>query len=333
MSVIVCFCSNKIKNSIDRRRSWPKSGGRFALLLLIAACGWHAVGAAEAPVHGLWIWQSATVLQAPQAAQAIRNFCASAAITEIYVSVPAHTEPLEELQLKQLIERMHESNVRVEALLSSTTADEPGAPRTRLLDHVQTILQFNREHVAARFDGIHLDIEPQQRAENKGPGNLEFLPGLIDTYRAVRRLTDRAGLSLNVDIPNKFLKAAVEPRRALLGSVPRVTLMLYELRNPEETATDAQQLDRLEQSSQRFLAMAYAGLEDPRLARMAIALRTADYGSQLPQMLALLDQVNRDNPHYLGWARHSYNDTLTVSSRPAATRIRVTAPQLAALLP
>jgi hypothetical protein len=41
---------------------------------------------------------------------------------------------------------------------------------------------------------------------------------------------------------------------------------------------------------------------------MAIALRTADYGKLLPQMLQALDDANTTNPHYLGWARHSYND-------------------------
>jgi hypothetical protein len=282
--------------------------GVLALIGVVAASGSSA--AADAPVHGLWIWSSAKVLQGPQEAQAIRSFCASGGVTEIYVSVSSRYGPLEELQLTQLIGLMHESNVRVEALLSSTDADEPGAARTKLLDHVQSILQFNRQHAAARFDGIHLDIEPQQREENKGPGNLAFLPALIDTYRAVRRLTDRAGLSLNADIPNKFLKADLEQRRALLTSAPRFTLMLYELSSPEDTASSAQKLERLGEASQRFLQMAYAGLDDPKMARMAIALRTADYGPLLPQMLAGLDQVNRANPHYLGWARHSYNDTL-----------------------
>jgi hypothetical protein len=46
------------------------------------------------------------------------------------------------------------------------------------------------------------------------------------------------------------------------------------------------------------------------LARMVIALRTPDYGELLPQMLKKLDDSNRANPHYMGWARHSYNDYL-----------------------
>jgi hypothetical protein len=33
-------------------------------------------------------------------------------------------------------------------------------------------------------------------------------------------------------------------------------------------------------------------------------------------MLAVLDEMNRGNDHYLGWARHSYNDVLVSSAAP-----------------
>jgi len=41
---------------------------------------------------------------------------------------------------------------------------------------------------------------------------------------------------------------------------------------------------------------------------MPFALCTPDYGDLLPQMLKKLDDANGANSHYLGWARHSYND-------------------------
>jgi hypothetical protein len=263
-----------------------------------------------APVHGLWLWKSSSVLQAPTAAQALADFCRSSAITEIYVSVPSHYGALEELHLAQLITQLHAAGVRVEALLSSTNADEPGGPRTKLLDHVQTILEFNRQHAAQRFDGVHLDIEPQQRPENKGPGNLQFLPGLVQAYRAVRVLTDRAGLTLNADIQNKLLKGDLEQRRSLLSAVPRLTLMLYELSAADDGTSSAEKKDKLLQSSANFFQLAYQDLPGQNLAKMTIALRTPDYGAQLPLMLAALDAANAGNPHYLGWARHSYNDVL-----------------------
>jgi hypothetical protein len=238
------------------------------------------------------------------------DFCKSEDINEIYVSISERSEVAEETELVHLISLLHRSNIRVEALLSSTEADEPGKHRETLLRHVQGILQFNQKHPAARFDGIHLDIEPQQRPENKGPGNLRFLQGLADAFRVVRAVTEPTGLTLNADIQNKLLKGDLAQRKMLLSAVPRVTLMMYELSSPGDGETLAQMADKAAAASQRFLNMAYDGLHDRNLAKMAIALRTLDYGVLLPQMLKKLDDANRSNPHYLGWARHSYNDRL-----------------------
>jgi len=258
------------------------------------------------------------VLQAPQGAQALGRFCQSAGITEVYVSVPAQYDVAEEKRLAQLIALLHGSSIQVEALISSANGDEAGRPRTKLLDRVQSILQFNQRHAAQRFDGVHLDIEPQQRVENKGSGNLRFLPDLMESYRAVRALTDRAGLTLNADIQKKLLEGDLQQRRSLLSSVPRLTLMLYELSSPGNGKTTAERREKLRQNSAKYLDMAYQGLEAQGLAKMAIALRTPDYGARLPQMLASLDSANRSNPHYLGWARHSYNDALAGAAAAAS---------------
>jgi hypothetical protein len=56
--------------------------------------------------------------------------------------------------------------------------------------------------------------------------------------------------------------------------------------------------------------MAYEDLSSEGLARISVALRTPDYGELLPARLQSLDETMGGNPHYLGWARHSYNDTL-----------------------
>jgi hypothetical protein len=266
--------------------------------------------APSAPVHGLWVWKSSEVLSAPHAAEDLLDFCKSQDINEIYVSISAKSEPSEEPQLAHLITLMRRSNIRVEALLSSVDADEPGKHRETLLDHARLVVQFNSQHPDARFDGIHLDIEPQQRPDNKGPGNLRFLPGLIDAFREVRRIAEPAGMTVNADIQNKLLTGTIEQRTMLLTSIPRVTLMMYELSSPGNGESAEQMADKVQNVSQHFLEIAYDGLHAPNLAQMAIALRTPDYGDLLPQMLKRLDDANRDNPHYLGWARHSYNDTL-----------------------
>jgi hypothetical protein len=270
-----------------------------------------SAGAGEAlPAHGLWVWKNPPVVDAPQGAEKLRDFCRSQGINEVYVSFSPNGDASEEGRLAHLIALLHRSNIRVEALLSSENADEPGKHREKLLERVRAIVQFNRNHPADRFDGIHLDIEPQQRPENKGPGNLRFLPGLVDAYRAVRALAEPAHLTVNADIQNKLLKGSLAERRLLLSSLPRLTLMLYELSSPSDGETVEKKKEKLQAASQKFLDMAYAGLPDPNLAKMVIALRTPDYGELLPKMLNTLDESNRENQHYGGWARHSYNDYL-----------------------
>jgi hypothetical protein len=263
-----------------------------------------------APIHGLWVWKSPTVLEAPNAAESLIAFCKAQGINELYVSISERSEAAEENQLVNLIELAHGAHIRVEALLSSTEADESGKHRDTLLRHVQGIVEFNRRHRGERFDGIHLDLEPWQRPENKGSGNLRFLPGLAEAYRAVCSLALPAGLSVNADILGKLLKGDHGQRDMLLSSVPRVTLMMYELSSPNDGDSPEQKAEKVQQSSQKFLDMAYEGLTASNLARMVVALRTPDYNDLLPRMLQTLDDANRSNPHYLGWARHSYNDTL-----------------------
>jgi hypothetical protein len=278
----------------------------------LALSGWAFASAAQRaqPVHGLWVWKSAAVLAEARGAEALRDFCQAQGIDEVYVSVSARSASAEEKELLHLIGILHRAKVRVEALLSSADADEAGKHRDTLLEHVHGIIEFNQRHPRERFDGIHLDIEPQQRPENKGPGNLRFLPGLADAFRAVGAVAEPAGLTVNADIQNKLLKGDLAARRMLLTSVPRLTLMMYELSSPSDGTSAQQKADKAVKASQKFLDVAYDGLADRNLAKMAIALRTPDYGELLPQMLKALDEANRANPHYLGWARHSYNDFL-----------------------
>jgi hypothetical protein len=248
-------------------------------------------------------------LESPQAAETLRDFCQSHGINEVYVSVSTRNAASDDDHLARLIALLHRSNIRVEALLSSENADEGGKHLDKLLDHVEQIVRFN-QHEPDRFDGIHLDIEPQQRPQNKGPGNLRFLPGLVDAYRTVRSRAGAAGMPVNADIQNKLLKGDASQRRMLLAALPRLTLMLYEVSSPEDGDSAAQKAAKIRTASQKFLDMAYEGLDDPNLAKMIIALRTPDYGDLLPEMLKTWDDAHRSNPHYIGWARHSYNDYL-----------------------
>jgi hypothetical protein len=265
-------------------------------------------------VHGLWVWKGAAVLGTARGSGQLRDFCRAQGINEVYVAVFSHGELEDAAALASAIALLHHGGIRVEALLSSTDADEGGKHRDKLLARVRAVVEFNQQHSSARIDGIHLDIEPQQRAENKGPGNLRFLPGLVEAYAAVRALAQPAGLTVNADIQNKLLKGSLEERSSLMHALPRLTLMLYELSSPTDGSSTADKAQKLRAASHSFLDMAYAGLPATGLATMVVGLRTPDYGELLPQMLKSLDVAYDREPHYQGWARHSYNDTLSAAA-------------------
>jgi hypothetical protein len=283
--------------------------GCTLVISLLGLLGNPLARAADEPVHGLWVWKGPSVVGEASRVAALRNFCSSHGINEVYVSVTTEGVPQLQMQFAKLNELLHRAHVRVEALLSSENADEPGKHRLKLLEHVQAVLQFNQQHGREdRFDGIHLDIEPQQRAQNKGTDNFRFLPGLLETYRAVRALAERSGLMVNADIQRKLLKASVDQRRMLLSSLPRFTLMLYELSNPDDGDTTALKSEKLRNTSGELFDAAYDGLHETHLAKLVIGLRTPDYGPLMPAMLATLDQAYQAQEHYQGWAWHSYGD-------------------------
>jgi hypothetical protein len=266
--------------------------------------------AQAAPVHGLWVWKGPTVTEAAGGAEGLRDFCVTQEVNEVYLSVSAQKDPGADASFARAIDLLHRYDIRVEALISSTDADEPGPHREKLLGHVRAAMQFNRDHPRDAFDGIHLDIEPQQRPENKGEGNLSFLPNLVDAFREVRALAEPAHLTVNADIQNKLLKGDAAQRRMLLTALPQFTLMLYELSSPKDGQSAEQQRAKLQQASENYLAMAYGGLQAVGLGKLMIGLRTADYLDRMPGMLAAVDEANGGNPHYGGWARHSYGDVL-----------------------
>jgi len=287
---------------------------RALLGRVIAACSllswlWCSLARADELVHGLWVWKGPSVIADAGGMAQLRDFCISQGVNEIYISVSEHGVPHLDAQFAHFLDLMHRAHIRVEALLSSENADEAGQHRARLIEHVQAVLQFNQRYGRSeRFDGIHLDIEPQQRPENKGAGNLRFLPGLVDTYREVSRLIEPTGLALNADIQRKLLEGSTEQRRALLSSLPRLTLMLYELSRADDGDGSARKLQKLLDASAKLLAAAYEGLAQGRLARLVIGLRTPDYGPLTPAMLAGLDRAYGTEPHYQGWAWHEYAD-------------------------
>jgi hypothetical protein len=266
--------------------------------------------------HGLWAYNGNSIAAADSGAGTLRDFAVSQQIGAVYISaLPTSSNPQLNSQISNLISVLHQSQINVEALIGSTTGDEPGAPRNALLAIVQNVVQFNQQFPATQFDGIHLDIEPQQRPENSGANALQFLPNLIETYREANAEAAPANMVVDADIPIEVLRASADQRQALFTAVPRLTLMLYGVTSQSSGLTVQQQVTAIQQASQNYISMAYDGLSGNNLATLAMGLNTTDYGYDLmPTMLSAVDQSNGTNAHYSGWSRYSYSDFLNEQS-------------------
>jgi hypothetical protein len=298
------------------------SANFLGFTLLIAGCGSatfvnglplsQSSTGFSSSIHGLWAYNGNSIAAASSGAENLSEFAVSQNINVVYISaLPISSNPKLNSQISNLISVLHQSQISVEALIGSSTADEPGAPRNALLAIVQNVVQFNQQFPTTQFDGIHLDIEPQQRPENSGADALQFLPNLIETYREANALAVPENLDVNADIPIEILRASAEQRQALFTVIPRLTLMLYGVSSQSSGQSVQQQVTAIQKASQSYLNMAYDGLSGNNLATLAIGLNTADFGYDLvPTVLSAVDQSNAANVHYSGWSRYSYADFL-----------------------
>src|ERR1700683_3129298 len=79
--------------------------GYFLLIsvTLLAASAPSAFGQQRGePVHGLWVWKSAQILEGEHSSENLRDFCKSQGINEVYVSVSAQSEASEDNHLAHL---------------------------------------------------------------------------------------------------------------------------------------------------------------------------------------------------------------------------------------
>jgi hypothetical protein len=75
-------------------------------------------------------------------------------------------------------------------------------------------------------------------------------------------------VTVNADIQNKLLKGDLAERKMLLSALPRLTLMLYELSRTDDGESFDQQAAKLHNAAERFLDMAYDGLDHQNLAKL-----------------------------------------------------------------
>jgi hypothetical protein len=244
--------------------------------------------AIPAAARGMWVWSTKSRLDDPNGTAKLLDTCRIAGLNEVYLSV--NNGVLDDPRLVTLMTALRAAGVRVEALMGDAVWYQPDK-RAPMLALVEAVAAYDEKHEAARFAGVHLDIEPHQLPANRGDHS--FLPALAETIKEATELATRKNLSASADLP-RFALDEAGPELARTGARPFV--MLYQLR--EKTPA------WLVTQSGKVIDHSYAGVGNEVPGGVVVGLRVEDYPTDLESMLTALQGAHGDRSRYRGWAIH-----------------------------
>lgn len=252
-------------------------------------------------VRGLWVWGAAARLAEADGASTLLATCEELGITEVYLGVTERV--LADARLPDLMSALAHQGIRVEALMGDAVWYRPES-RPSMIALIERVAAYNARFPSARFEGLHLDVEPHQIPENKASRG--WVPALVETLREADTAGARHGLEVSADLPRFILQGP--HRKEIARAVARVFVMLYELRDRSEGA--------LAEASQRVLRDVFDANPAER-GRIVVGLQATDYPSDLAQMLRVVDGANGPSAHYGGWAVHDESSFRSLRSRAA----------------
>jgi outer membrane protein TolC len=217
----------------------------------LALVRWSADWAFLAPAHcrarSLYVWSSASLISqlTRDATHSAAAQARSAGFTRLLLSLdPAQLASYarDPKPLRDALDAAHRLGLHVDLLL--------GEPTWILEARRKDLLSIVRALGALPFDGLHLDIEPNQLTHT-GIADDALLAGLLDTVRAVRAVT---ALPIDLSVHPRYLTQNAGARALgdeLSDADVDVTLMIY-VANPERVMQIAEPLlTRFPRLSQR----------------------------------------------------------------------------------
>ncbi|MDP9268623.1 MAG: hypothetical protein M3P27_09925 [Acidobacteriota bacterium] len=204
----------------------------LAVVSLVGAISTTSAGAAGAPrqpQRAVWVWNN-WVASDPERRDDLIAFCRQRGINVLFLHVLPEELSVRSADFRAFLTQAHEQGFKVQALAGAPEwvfADK----RERLSGFLAAVLKFNQEGPAeARFEGIHLDVEPYDTAEWKaGPAAVgkQYLEMLEFTRARI------GALPLAADVPPWYSTVEMDATagRSLLAAVvervDQIGLMAY----------------------------------------------------------------------------------------------------------
>jgi len=186
--------------------------------------------ASNSYTEAIWLWKTAEVLKGDPR-KAFINFCKSKGINKVFVSINKKViSSIEQSSdLQTFIAYLHHAGIKAAALMGEPTwVYEKN--RQKMLRRIQFVLEYNDNTIdPARFDAIHLDIEPHTLAE-WGDYKKFLVNNLAETLKLANNITSRGRqrLPLEIDIPTFYHKVDKTALEKVVQNAASVTIMAYE---------------------------------------------------------------------------------------------------------
>ncbi|OZB95198.1 hypothetical protein [Paenibacillus sp. XY044] len=283
---------------------------RILLTALMCLSAWLLMGFStpSGPVKATWVWQTELI---EDGGKELLSFAQNQGINLIYLQI---NRDLPANQYETFIKNAHADNIAVHAL-----GGDPGWAQTKHRDRLVGLVDWvndynNAEASDARFDGIHLDIEPYVLPEwNTDP------EGVIGTWIGnIQAFLDAAHasgstLDLGIDLPFWFDGYTV-PNQGdekltewFMKSFDHVTILAY--RNTVDSEHGIVELARDEMESAQKLGT--KALVAVNTKQMPGEEHTSFYGSgksEMDQSLKSLSAALESYTSYGGIAIHDFRN-------------------------
>ncbi|MFQ5677340.1 MAG: hypothetical protein ACE5G1_15740, partial [bacterium] len=246
--------------------------------------------------RALWLWDTGPVLN-QETRKLFARFCKANNITKVFFSLNTKVISTvgESSHLEDLLTYLHEANIKVAALIGEPLwVYEKNRPN--LIRKLEFILAYNKlAEKQARFDAVHLDIEPHALAE-WGDYKSFLLTNLVKTVRKSKEVlaANLPVLSLEIDIPTFYHKIDKTALEKLIETADVITIMAYQRRTPQRVL-----------SSIKETAEIAGRMNKPYL----IGLNAKDF-EQADMLENVLSEVGRKTSlekTFVGFAIHDYH--------------------------
>jgi hypothetical protein len=288
---------------------------RILLSALMCLSAWLLVGfsSPSGPVKATWVWQTEVI---EDGGKELLDFARNQGINLIYLQI---NRDLPASRYEAFIKNAHADQIAVHAL-----GGDPGWAQTkhrdRLVGLVDWVMNYNNTVAAgARFDGIHLDIEPYvlPEWETDPQGVIRTWIGNMQAFLDAAHAS-RSKLELGIDLPFWFDGYTVPDQgdekltEWFMKSFDRVTVMAY--RNTVDSEYGIVELARHEmESAQRLGTQVLVAVNTKPMPGQAY---TSFYGSSKSEMYQSLRSLSGALKSYTSFGGIAIHDFFNWKNMP-----------------